>query len=70
MAIEIVEPEGDGVLLHKHGSKVLIWCWCDGGTRCPQGKINSETRCRIWIERSHLSEEGIERQKKMNRFDR
>jgi hypothetical protein len=70
MAIEITEPEGDGVLLHKHGSKVLIWCDCDGACRCPQGKIGSQTRCRVWVERDSLSEAGIEREKRMNRFDR
>ena len=66
--IEITEPDGDGIVLHKSGSRVLVWCACEGD--CPQGKIGAQTRCRIWIERKHLSHACVEHQKLMNRFDR
>jgi hypothetical protein len=64
------EPEGDGILLRKSGTKVLVWCDCGGDAQCPQGKIGAQTRCRVWIDRSHMSEGGIDHQKRMNRFDR
>ena len=67
---EIVEPESDSVVLHKHGTLVLVWCDCHIGAPCPQGKIGSQTCCQVWMEREHISDEGIEFQKRMNRFNR
>jgi hypothetical protein len=68
--MEIVEPESDGVVLRKHGTLVLVWCDCHSGAVCPQGKRGAQTRCQVWMERAHLSDEAIEFQKRMNRFDR
>ena len=72
MRIEIVEPEAaprDGKLI-KSDTRVLIWCDCCNADRCPQGKIGSQPRCRIWIERKHLSGKGKQSARKMNTFDR
>lgn len=69
--ITITEPESShSVTLEKSGTRICVWCDCDGTVRCPQGKIGAETRCRVWLDRSLLSDVAIEREKNMNRFDR
>lgn len=68
---QILEPEGGAsVTLQKSGDLVCVWCECDGVAPCPQGKRGSQTRCRVWLKRSSLTVKAIEREKRMNRFDR
>jgi hypothetical protein len=70
MGIEIVEPEGNGIVLQKRDTRVLVWCDCSASDGCPQGKCGSQTRCRVWMEKKHLSAEAIDYTKAMNRFTR
>ena len=50
--------------LYRNSNRILVWCDCAGQV-CPQGKIGSQTRCRVWLEREHVSEAGMEWQKTM-----
>lgn len=69
--IGIDEPSGgQNITLQKSGDLVCVWCECDGAARCPQGKIGSQTRCRVWLRRTSLTDDAVEREKRMNRFDR
>lgn len=69
--IVIVEPDSSkSITLQKDGEYVCVWCDCTVGQRCPQGKIGAATRCRVWLKRSHLTDEAIEHEKRMNRFSR
>ena len=67
--IEIVEPSDEQpveIVELKPYSKVLAWCDCTCGDPCPQGKTGSSVRCRVWVERKHLSAAGIAEIKRMN----
>lgn len=71
MPIEVVEPgpKSDDGTLPRSGNKVLIWCDC-ADDRCPQGKIGSQTRCRVWLELKHVSGEAMAASIRLNTFDR
>lgn len=70
--MEIVEPgpSPDDGTLPRSGNKVLVWCDCVGGDRCPQGKVGSRTRCRVWMELKHVSGEAMANSIRLNTFDR
>jgi hypothetical protein len=72
MTFEIDEPgpgPDDGKLVVSNG-KILVWCDCTGADRCPQSKVGSMARCRIWLELKHVSEELVAECIRMNTFSR
>ncbi len=52
------------------GGMVQISCNCDAASGCPQGKVGSQDRCRIWIEHGYLKRIALERQERLDRNDR
>lgn len=59
----------DTPVVNHHGYE-LVWCDCSGAMRCPQGKVGSQTRCRVWLPAGHLSRAGKRAVAKMKEFTR